>query len=122
MVEWLATYPYFALWLGVLAHLVWVLAEVSAKVGSYVSPIAFARRRPYRLVLSIVGAQAGYGIAYTHADAGAVSYEIAFGIGVGSEFVVDRVANVAGYRQQESPGAIVEQSQINDLVEELRRK
>ena len=122
VIEWLSTYPYFALWLGVFAHLVWVLAEVSAKVGRYVSPITFARRRPYRLLLSIVGAQAGYGIAYSQSADG-ISYEVAFGIGVGAEFVVDRVASVAGFRSNAaSPGQESEEGDITQLAREITER
>ena len=77
--------------LGMLAHHLSVLAEMSQAAGAMVTPVQYARRRPYKLSLSLIGAVVGYVALY---ELGELTLITAFGAGFIADSTVDRVGKL----------------------------
>ncbi len=77
--------------LGWASHHLSVLAEMSQSAGEIISPVAYAKRRPYKLALSIIGTVIGYAILY---ELGEVTALTAIGVGYMADSSVDRFGKI----------------------------
>ena len=78
--------------LGWLAHHVSVLAEMSQAAGKRVTPLEYARRRPYKLTLSLIGTAVGYLVLMQMDE---LTLLTAFGAGFIADTTVDRAGKLA---------------------------
>ncbi len=81
--------------LGLLAHLLAVLAEMSHAAGKIVTPLEYIKKRPYKLSLAIIGAIVGYAALE---QMGELTQLTAFGIGYMANDSIDRMGKITASR------------------------
>ena len=91
----------FLVVLGSIAHIVGDMIEASKLAGTPVHPIVFLKSRPYRTIMSLIGASIGY-IMLMHdldkqvqAELYQSAYALAFGIGYAADSMINKAANIA---------------------------
>ncbi len=88
-----------ALALGLLANLLGALKAASNSAGGPVHPIAWARKRPYRLACGLVGGVAGFVVLWS---TGQLTPVAAFGCGYMGSDVIDKIASANANRFAQS--------------------
>jgi len=83
--------------LGLLANLISVLSEMSAARKTFVSPLAYIRERPYKVVMAIIGAVIGYVVLMQINE---LSMLTAFGAGYISSDGADRAGRIANAKMR----------------------
>lgn len=84
-----------ALLLGWLANMLRQLSSASSSAGGPVNPLRWARKRPYKVALGVVGALAGY-IAL--ASTGQLNAVAAFAAGYLGQDAIDAITSAARNR------------------------
>ena len=87
--------------LGLLSHMLSDMIEASRALGQPIHPLKFVKERPYRLVLSAIGAFVGYAFfindlqKQVDAELYLSAYATALGIGYASDSLINKAANIA---------------------------
>jgi len=86
----LLTHPLTMLVLGVVANQLNALSAASKEAGEPISPVQYVKDKPYRCVLSLVGAVIGYGVLI---DTGQLTAVAAVGVGFAGAEVINWVSD-----------------------------
>lgn len=89
--------PEFLCVLGLLAHQMMILAEMSQASGQVIWPQDYIRKRPYKFGLSIIGTIVGYAALM---DSGQITSLTAFGVGVVANDIIDRIGKITAAKIQ----------------------
>lgn len=91
------TSPEFLCCLGLIAHQLSILAEMSQADGKMITPLAYIKRRPYKFSLSVIGAIVGYVVLL---QLGELTPITAFGVGYIANDSIDRVGKITAVKMQ----------------------
>lgn len=87
----------FLCFLGLIAHQLTILAEMSQAHGSLVTPYDYIKKRPYKFSLSVIGAIVGYMVLQ---QMGELTLLTAFGVGYIANDSIDRAGKLTAAKMQ----------------------
>ena len=90
--------------LGWLVHVLGDLIEASKQNGGPINPVTFIKSKPYRTLMSIIGAALGFLMLMHDLNVQVKNelfqsaYATAFGLGYAADSIINKAANIAQQR------------------------